>query len=169
MYRKKPPFSRRASPSTTLSEMANMYTSTDAASKPPAQTSSGCGPFGLCAPLLIRNGYSPIPIQPASKRPLSAIGDWSRLPHRLRGRHHDSIRGGRRQSRSGGPVAPGVTPMRRLSTPRRRPLGVVQECGSRRTATHDAQSHSWIPVVRGVHVALTRSPGRILLRLASTH
>jgi hypothetical protein len=35
--------------------------------------------FGLYAPLLLRNGYSPVPIEPGSKRPLSAIGDWSRL------------------------------------------------------------------------------------------
>jgi hypothetical protein len=35
--------------------------------------------FGLYAPLLLRNGYSPVPIEPCSKRPLSAFGDWSRL------------------------------------------------------------------------------------------
>ena len=37
------------------------------------------GPFGLYAPLLLRNGYSPVPIEPGDKRPLGAIGDWSRL------------------------------------------------------------------------------------------
>ena len=35
--------------------------------------------FGLYAPLLQRNGYSPVPIEPGSKRPLGAFGDWSRL------------------------------------------------------------------------------------------
>jgi hypothetical protein len=35
--------------------------------------------FGLYAPLLRRNGYSPVPIEPRSKRPLAAIGDWNRL------------------------------------------------------------------------------------------
>ena len=35
--------------------------------------------FGLYAPLLLRNGYSPVPIEPGSKRPLGAIGGWSRL------------------------------------------------------------------------------------------
>ena len=35
--------------------------------------------FGLHAPPLVRNGYSPVPIEPGSKRPLGAFGDWSRL------------------------------------------------------------------------------------------
>jgi hypothetical protein len=56
-----------------------MYTDTTAVPKPSVQASSGYGPFGLYAPLLLRNGYSPVPIHPGSKRPLGAIGDWSRL------------------------------------------------------------------------------------------
>jgi hypothetical protein len=39
----------------------------------------GTTPFGLYAPLLLRNGYSPVPIEPGDKRPLGAIGDWNRL------------------------------------------------------------------------------------------
>src|SRR5262249_59058754 len=37
------------------------------------------GVFGLYAPLLLRNGYSPDPIEPGAKRPLGAIGDWNRF------------------------------------------------------------------------------------------
>src|SRR6476646_7272256 len=36
------------------------------------------GLFGLHAPLLLKNGYSPVPIEPGEKRPLGAIGDWNR-------------------------------------------------------------------------------------------
>jgi hypothetical protein len=32
-----------------------------------------------CALLLLKNGYSPIPIEPNRKRPLGALGDWDRL------------------------------------------------------------------------------------------
>jgi hypothetical protein len=35
--------------------------------------------FALYAPLLLRNGYSPVPIEPGAKRPLGVIGDWNRL------------------------------------------------------------------------------------------
>src|SRR5262245_39793852 len=35
--------------------------------------------FGLHAPRLLVGGYSPVPIEPGAKRPLAAIGDWSRL------------------------------------------------------------------------------------------
>src|SRR5262245_5010790 len=40
---------------------------------------SGLNAFGLNAPLLLRNGYSPVPIEPGEKRPLGAIADWNRL------------------------------------------------------------------------------------------
>jgi Bifunctional DNA primase/polymerase, N-terminal len=39
----------------------------------------GTNTFGLYAPLLLRNGYSPAPIESGGKRPLAAIGDWNRL------------------------------------------------------------------------------------------
>jgi hypothetical protein len=42
-------------------------------------TQAGANAFGLCAPLLLRNGYSPVPIEPGGKRPLGAISDWNRL------------------------------------------------------------------------------------------
>jgi hypothetical protein len=40
---------------------------------------AGTSMFELHAPLLRRNGYSPVPIEPGEKRPLGAIGDWNRL------------------------------------------------------------------------------------------
>jgi Bifunctional DNA primase/polymerase, N-terminal len=42
-------------------------------------TVAGTSIFGLYAPLLLRNGYSPVPIEPGCKRPLAAVGDWNRL------------------------------------------------------------------------------------------
>lgn len=39
----------------------------------------GCTTFGVHAPLLLQNGYSPVPIEPGRKRPLGVIGDWNRL------------------------------------------------------------------------------------------
>lgn len=35
--------------------------------------------FGIHAPLLLRNGYSPLPVEPGAKRPLGTIGDWGRF------------------------------------------------------------------------------------------
>jgi hypothetical protein len=52
---------------------------TDAAPRTFPHCSTDGGPFGVYAPLLLRNGYSPVPIEPGSKRPLAALGDWSRL------------------------------------------------------------------------------------------
>src|SRR5262252_8785727 len=40
---------------------------------------NGANTFGLYAPLLLRNGYSPVPIEPGAKRPLGALGGWDRL------------------------------------------------------------------------------------------
>src|SRR6516225_6054602 len=40
---------------------------------------AGTSVFELHAPLLLRNGYSPVPIEPGDKRPLGAIDDWNRL------------------------------------------------------------------------------------------
>jgi hypothetical protein len=37
------------------------------------------GAFGLHAPLLLKNGYSPVPEEPGEKRPLGAVGDWNRF------------------------------------------------------------------------------------------
>jgi hypothetical protein len=34
----------------------------------------GINAFGLYARLLLRNGYSPVPIEPGDKRPLGALG-----------------------------------------------------------------------------------------------
>jgi hypothetical protein len=43
------------------------------------RTKLGCTTFDLYAPLLLQGGYSPLPIEPGSKRPLGALGDWARL------------------------------------------------------------------------------------------
>jgi hypothetical protein len=39
----------------------------------------GYSTFGDHAPLLLANGYSPLPIEPNAKRPLAVLGDWGRL------------------------------------------------------------------------------------------
>src|SRR5262245_51431058 len=37
------------------------------------------GPFAATASMLVQAGYSPVPIEPADKRPLAALGGWHRL------------------------------------------------------------------------------------------
>src|SRR5262249_44337989 len=39
----------------------------------------GSAEFARCALLLLKNGYSPVLIEPNDKRPLAALGDWNRL------------------------------------------------------------------------------------------
>jgi hypothetical protein len=55
------------------------HDSTEFSAKPARNGHAQIGAFGDCAPLLRRNGYSPVPIEPGEKRPLGAIGDWNRL------------------------------------------------------------------------------------------
>jgi hypothetical protein len=57
----------------------SLYQDNDSSANPATNEHAHIGGFGLYAPLLLRIGYSPDPIEPGAKRPLGAIGDWNRL------------------------------------------------------------------------------------------